>query len=165
LKAHLPYEYDNSAKGRRRQAVATAMLLFARSVHESEGFGVKRLTDLFAMTDLATEEVTDWRYGRGMNTTWADEIDWWADQMELPVPKGDDYCLMIPGEYAAGGEEQRRLVLLLFYALSKLGYGKDRLQRVCRHYADVAGFDNGGLAKHTRKELRKWADEIGLRYI
>lgn len=44
-------------------------------------------------------------------------------------------------------------------------YGKLRLNRVCRHYGEVAGFDRGGRAAYSRRELRAWADSIGLKYV
>lgn len=165
MKARVPYDYDSRAQGKRKQAVASAMLLFAKAVQESEGFGVKRLTQLLACTDKAVEDVAGWRYGKSGNTTWGEEIDHWADIMELPVPKGNAYRLRLSGEITAGGQEQRRLVLLLLYALSMLGYGKLRLNRVCRHYGEVAGFDRGGRAAYSRRELREWADSIGLKYV
>ena len=161
MRAHLPYTHDHSAKGKRKQAVATAMLLFARALYEAGEYPAN-INRWIVYLNEATCRVTDAIGNCFSNKTWQDEILYWGEQQGIELP--DVYILHIPGELTAAGNEQKLLILLELFALTGLGYGRIRLRRVFDKYAEISGLYTGGRALYSKRELYAWADEKGICY-
>lgn len=161
MKARLPYEYDSSAKGVRKRAVAAAMLLFARAlweVGERQAFICRWENAL----NKATADVAGYKQSGYFNREWADELMYWAEKMQLELP--ERYILIIDGAGMAHGAEQMLLVLLEAFALTYLGYGKKRIHRVWDKYAELSGMYESRIAKYSARELMAWADGKGIPY-
>ena len=161
MKARLPYQYDQSAKGRRKRAVAAAMLLFARALYDT-GKRKAFINRWSGALDEATGEIAGYNGSGYFNREWTDELRYWAEKMRLELPK--EYRLFIDGAVPSGGDEQMLLLLLECFALTLLGYGYERIHQVWNAYAEISGLYTNGAAKYSVKELMEWADKNGIIY-
>lgn len=161
MRARLPYEYDHRSGGKRKQAVATAMLLFCRALWET-GCRSTFINQWIGAVNVTTAELGGYNGSGFFNREWPDMLAYWQEKVGIEMPR--DYRLIITGELTAYGDEQKLLVPLECFALTKLGYGEVRIRRVFEKYAEISGMHEGGRAKYTRKELHDWADGEGLEY-
>lgn len=158
MKARLPFEYDYSANGRRKNAIASAMLLFAKAICEAIPYITAGDINKWAYAlDAVTVEAAGYNHSGFFNREWTDEMHYWAEQNDLKIP--DNYRMHIAGEPCAYGTEQSMLPFIELFALTRLGFGKDRLHRVWDKYAEISKIYSTGNAKYSAKELRDWADE------
>lgn len=161
MKARLPYEYDHTAKGARKRAVAAAMLLFARALWET---GERRafISKWTGALNTATMEIAGYKGSGYFNKEWQDELTHWAEHMRLELP--EKYMLVIPGVSIAYGSEQMLLLLLECFALTLVGYGYERIHRVWDKYAELSDLHGKGIAVYSAKDLTAWADEKKIPY-
>ena len=158
MKARLPYRYNNTSRGKRQQAVAAALMLFARALSDY-GMSANKINEWVALVLEATNEVAGTVGNCFANKTWQDELAYWGEQHGFDFPK--EYKLYIRGVAPAGGE-QMFLLLLELYALTKMGYGELRLKKILAKYAEISDLYGGGVSKYTRIQLEEWCGEKGV---
>lgn len=161
MKARVPYQYDQSAKGARRRAVMAAMLLFSRALFETgerKAF-INRWSGAF---DNSLGELAGYQGSGYFNREWTDQLFDWTEKMELEPPK--NYRLIIPGVIPAVGSEAVLLLLSECFGLTQVGYAHKRIHRVWDKYAELSGLYTTGVAKYSAKELYEWADKNGIIY-
>lgn len=159
MRARLPSRYNHTSKGKREQAVAAAMMLFARALSDY-GLSSNQINTWVSCVNDATCEIAGAVGNCFSNKTWQDEILYWGEKMGFKLP--DPYRLYIRGVATAYGIEQMLLILLELYALTKMGYGEVRLKRILTKYAEIADLYGEGVAKYSRTQLEAWCREKGV---
>lgn len=159
MKARLPSRYNHTSKGKREQAVAAAMMLFARALSDY-GLSSNQINTWVSCVNDATCEIAGAVGNCFSNKTWQDELLYWGEKIGFDLPKS--YVLVIRGSAKAMGTEQMLLVLLELYALTKMGYGEVRLKRILKQYAEISDLYGDGIAKYSKNQLETWCQEKGV---
>ena len=161
MKAHLPFQYVRSRKGRSQAAAADALLLFAYAIRATGGSSAF-INRWFARVGTTMRELAEDKGNIFSNREWGDQVDYWAEQHDIKLP--EPYRLLVKGGSVVDGLIPARLVLMELFTLTLLGYGDVRMRRVFDKYVEISNLYGDGIAKFTRQELYAWADGANIYY-